>query len=258
VTVLRGAAWQAEVVESGDRLAVPLATARRIAFCALESGVGTSRLTALAARTLAGARRGRVLVAGLAENGAELLLPTPTAPGSGPLETRVPDAVAEATTAHGSLRGIRAGTASDAVAAWNEGVAPIARFFDVVVADWGVQPVDGGPHGSSLLDAAATAHVVCLVSAAERASSEVAIAAATALRTALPGTDVVVALVDRIRSGSPWPAIAARTAPVPVVPIPHDAMVARTGRAATGTRRAVLGLAGLLMAGADPTARRAS
>ena len=262
MTLLRGAAWQAEVVESGDRLAVPLATARRIAFCALEPGVGTSRLTVLTARTLAGARRGRVLVAGLAENGAELLLPTPAAPAlgfggpdSGRLETGVPDAVAEATTAHGSLRGIRAGIGA---AAWDERVAPIARFFDVVIADWGVQPIDGGTHGSGLLDAAATAHVVCLVSAAERASSEAAIAAATALRTALPGTDVVVALVDRTRSGSPWPAIAARTAPVPVVPIPHDAMLARTGRAATGTRRAALGLAGLLMAGADPSARSAS
>ncbi len=239
MSVLRGAAWQAEVVEAGDRLAVPLATARRIAFCSLAPGVGVSRTAALAARTLARARRGRTLVADLVPDGAVGLLPPAAAT---PLDPGTPSAVGDTTTAHGGIRGIRAGIGVDA---WDGRVAPIVRFFDVVVADWGVQPPDGG-----LLDAAATSHAVCLVSDAERGSSEAAIAAAAAIRSALPGTDAVVALVDRRRSGSPWPKIAARTAPVPVLAIPFDAELARSGRASLGTRRAVLTLAGRLMAGA--------
>jgi hypothetical protein len=248
VTILRGAAWQAEVVEAGDRLAVPLATARRIAFCSLEPHAGVSRLAVLTARTLARARRGRLLVADLTPDGAENLLP----PATAATDDGLPRAVVDATAAHGVIRGIRAeGGAGDPTAGWDAQVAPIVRYFDVVVADWGVRPVDGG-----LLDIAGTAHAVCIVSAADRASSEATIAAARALRDALPGTEAVVALVDRARTGSPWPAIAARIAPVPVLPLPFDAELARTGRASLATRRAALTLAGLLMPRATTTGVR--
>lgn len=118
---------------------------------------------------------------------------TPTGPGGPggpgtPAEPGGPGAPTILSGRSGPARSGDAGSAGGSAVLWSGAVGPIARFFDVVVTDWGLRhpAVDLEPvlAGSS---------VVCLVVRAEDAALD----AAAALLDRLPGHNVVVAAVGR-------------------------------------------------------------
>ncbi|MFJ3385890.1 MULTISPECIES: hypothetical protein [unclassified Curtobacterium] len=103
---------------------------------------------------------------------------------------------------------------------WADAVDPIARFFDVVVGDWGRRSpfVDLGA-------VAEDAHVVALVCAADRAAIEAAVSHAEAVRAHAAGTEVVVVPVDVTGEGQRAARTAATWDHVRVLPVPHDPAV---------------------------------
>jgi len=127
------------------------------------------------------------------------------------------------------------------VAEWTDQLSPIARFFDLVLTDWGVRPA-----GEDLQQVAYSGHVLVLVS---RADQPAAVAAANAVAglTALPEPPrLMLALADVDRTATPRrlaPTLA-ESLGVPVFRLPYDPVVgsgwlAAAGRRSSGARRAV-------------------
>jgi hypothetical protein len=100
---------------------------------------------------------------------------------------------------------------------WFEQVSPIARFYDLVITDWGVRhpQVD-------LRQVARASHVVCLVARADRYPAEEAAALLPALSEAEDQPRVVLALVDVGRTAGRTPQLLRSQLAAPVLPIPYD------------------------------------
>jgi hypothetical protein len=100
---------------------------------------------------------------------------------------------------------------------WFEHVTPIARFYDLVITDWGVRhrQVD-------LRQVARASHVVCLVARADRNPAEEAAALIPALAEMEDQPRVVLALVDVGRTAERTPQLLRSQLPVPVVSVPYD------------------------------------
>jgi hypothetical protein len=207
------------VREHDAAVRVPSPVCRRIGFVQLAPGAGGSSTAAAVATVLARRRTGMVLAVDASPSPRGLLavlgapaVPTAPAPHAGTAaEARA--GLSRAPSGCYALD-LRPGRAAAAAA------APIGRFFDVVVTDWGLRP--------DLEPVLAGSHVVCLVVRSEDA------AAAALLRhlTARPATPpVVVALVGRSRR-FPGPA-------VPVEPRPRHylRLAAELMRPTGGDRR---------------------
>lgn len=194
-----------------------LPTARRIGFVSLDTGAGTTTLAEQTIRILAARRSDPVLAVDVAGGALAARL--------GASETAPSDTRAGARTTADAVTGLGAGdgwfslhpaAADGAVGAWLAEAAPITRFFDVSVTDFGARHplVD-------LAQCAALCDVVCLVGSSRRAPAELARAVAPAI-AALPERPApVLALIDRSRDGD---AVARAMAgdPWPVVGIPFD------------------------------------
>jgi len=139
---------------------------------------------------------------------------------------------------------LRPRDAEDAVGAWLSEAAPIARFFDVSVTDFGARhPV------VDLAACAALCDVVCLVADARRSPAEHARSVVDAISGLPESPSVVLALVDHAREGDGVARALATGADHPVVAVPFDAGLAAGGNARrSATRLAVVELAAALVA----------
>ena len=140
---------------------------------------------------------------------------------------------------------------------WFEQVTPIARFYDLVITDWGVRQ-----RQVDLRQVARASHVVCLVARADRYPAEEAAALVPALSEVEDQPRVVLCLVDVGRTGGRTPQLLHDQLQVPVLTIRYDARRA-SGRPIasrqlpTRTRLAYIRLSTALMAEAvRPSYRR--
>ncbi len=249
---------------AADRvLRMPIPLSRRISFVSLRGGSGTSSTAAYVASIYARRRSGMVLGVDAAPGEAGLTWHAGVPDGavqrpSGARLTarRATDAIDGLPRTRAGLYTLdlgaepgagRSGTVPPGAAAWQEQLPPIARFFDVVTADWGAR--------SWRLDLAAVAaasHVVCLVSRADRHALEDAAAVVPALLGHEDRPRVVLAAVDVGRTGGRAAPLLARRLDVPVCAVPYDAARAATRPAsstalATRTRIAYTALATTLL-----------
>lgn len=251
------------------RIRVGLPLSRRIAFVSLAGGAGTTTAVVSVAAALAGRRTGSLLAVdadgGRSGLGPHLNVVRP--PGSDaargadqaferrrlartvedaraglPLAGRLP--VLDLNAAEPDDQPTRA-VRPRSVAEWTDQLGPIARFFDLVLTDWGVRPA-----GEDLEQVAYSGHVLVLVS---RADQPAAVAAANALAglKALPEAPrLLLALVDVNRTATPrrLAGTLAESLGVPVFRLPYDPVVGSgwlhaAGRRGPGSRWAIARLA---------------
>ena len=219
-------------------------TSRRIGFVSLEPGAGATTLAEQVLRVVASRRPEPTLAIDVAGGERDLgaRLGAPATPPS--------DARAGARTTADALTGLAPGEgwfalrpapAEGAVAAWLGEAAPITRFFEVSITDFGAR--------HPLVDLAACAalcDVVCLVSDARRPAAELARAVAPAVAALPEGPTPVLALVDHSRAGGAVARTMA-TDPWPVVGIPFDRGLHSGGRASGPARHALLQLSATVL-----------
>jgi MinD-like ATPase involved in chromosome partitioning or flagellar assembly len=217
-----------ELITSDALLRSPLALSRRIGFVQLRGGSGASSTAGYVASMLAHRRTGMVLGVNASAGEANMLWQ------AGLMRSVAGGARSEHRRSHpASAADARAGLpvsgtgllgldlARDHLAAsagtWFEQVTPIARFYDLVITDWGVRhrQVD-------LRQVARASHVVCLVARADRYPAEEAAALVAALAEVEDQPSVVLVLVDVGRTAERTPQLLAGQLPVPVSSIPYD------------------------------------
>ena len=211
-----------ELRTSDALLRSPLALSRRIGFVQLRGGSGASATAGYVASMLARRRAGMVLAVNASAGEANLLwhagLTRSVGNSASDDHRRMhPSTAADARAglpiagtglialdlARDQL-GVSAGT-------WFEQVTPIARFYDLVITDWGVR--------HSQVD---LRHVVCLVAHADRYPAEEAAALVPALSEVEDHPQVVLALVDVGRTAGRTPQLLRDQLQVPVLTIPYD------------------------------------
>jgi MinD-like ATPase involved in chromosome partitioning or flagellar assembly len=258
-----------ELVALDEAITRPLATSRRIAFLHLDGGVGCSTLAAGVVDVLAsrrGRRAGRVAVVDAAGSlhGVGEASGVPAADRVTPASLvrasarRYADAVdGLSSTSSGALY-VGLGRADSAHwpatgQEWGDEVDGIARFFDLVVTDWGrrvSRPTIAGIAESS--------HAVCLVSSSERASLERALAVAPAIAATPRVGGVMIAVVDRDGRGPTSVALDAGPVKPPIVFLPTDRGLSRGARpvdSSSAQRRGYLSIAAALVRAAAASDR---
>ena len=227
----------------------PVGSVRRIGFLQLEPGVGATTLARETLRIVAERRTDPPLTVDVTADGA-------LAAHLGADVTPPSDRRAYARTSADATAGLSrgpdgafvlrpSGTQTDATGAWLDEAAPISRFFDIAITDFGPRhpTVD-------MAAAAALCDVVCLVSSAERGAAELSRSLAGAV-TGLPERPrVVLALSDLSGTARRAPEAVAAHSLDPVVRIPRDPGLA-AGAAARSLRAriALLELTAALVAG---------
>jgi MinD-like ATPase involved in chromosome partitioning or flagellar assembly len=217
-----------ELITSDALLRSPLALSRRIGFVQLRGGSGASSTAGYVASMLAHRRTGMVLGVNASAGEANMLWQaglTRSVAGGARSEHRrshpasAADARAGLPVSGTGLLGLD--LARDHLAAsagtWFEQVTPIARFYDLVITDWGVRhrQVD-------LRQVARASHVVCLVARADRYPAEEAAALVAALAEVEDQPSVVLVLVDVGRTAERTPQLLGGQLPVPVSSIRYD------------------------------------
>jgi MinD-like ATPase involved in chromosome partitioning or flagellar assembly len=248
-----------ELTSSDTLLRSPLALSRRIGFVQLRGGSGASATAGYVASMLARRRTGMVLAVNASAGKTNLLwqagLTRSAARESSNLHRRAHPASAADARAGLPVTGtglIALDLARDHLATsagtWFEQVTPIARFYDLVITDWGVRhrQVD-------LRQVARASHVVCLVTRADRYPAEEAAALIPALSEVEDQPRVVLALVDVGRTAERTPQLLRDQLQVPVLTIPYDPLRASarpvsSRRLPTRTRLAYTRLCTALMA----------
>ena len=248
-----------ELTTSDMLLQSPLALSRRIGFVQLRGGSGASSTAGYVASMLARRRTGMVLAVNASAGETNLLwhagLTRSAARGARNALSRAHPASAADARAGLPVTGtglIALDLARDHLATgagtWFEQVTPIARFYDLVITDWGLRhrQVD-------LRQVARASHVVCLVSRADRYPAEEAAALIPALSEVEDQPRVVLALVDVGRTAERTPQLLRSQLQVPVLTIPHDPLRAAarpvgSRQLPTRTRLAYIRLCTALMA----------
>jgi MinD-like ATPase involved in chromosome partitioning or flagellar assembly len=230
-----------ELTASDTLLRSPLALSRRIGFVQLRGGSGASSTAGYVASMLARRRTGMVLAVNASAGETNLLwqagLNRSAAAGASDYQRRAHPSSAADARAGLPVTGtglIALDLARDHLATsagtWFEQVTPIARFYDLVITDWGVRhrQVD-------LRQVARASHVVCLVTRADRYPAEEAAALIPALLDVEDQPRVVLALVDVGRTGERTPQLLRSQLQVPVLTIPYDPL--RAAARPVGSRR---------------------
>ena len=248
-----------ELTSSDGLLRTPLALSRRIGFVQLRGGTGASSTAGYVASMLARRRAGMVLAVNASAGEMNLLwqagLTRSTAHGATDQQRRShPSAAADAraglpVTGTGLIAlDLARDHLSVSAGTWFEQVTPIARFYDLVITDWGVRhrQVD-------LRQVAGASHVVCLVARADRYPAEEAAALLPALSQTEDHPRVVLALVDVGRTADRTPQLLRSQLQMPVLTIPYDPLRAAvrplaSRRLPTRTRLAYTRLCTALMA----------
>jgi MinD-like ATPase involved in chromosome partitioning or flagellar assembly len=262
-----------ELTTSDALLRSPLALCRRIGFAQLRGGSGASATAGYIASMLARRRTGMVLGVNASAGETNMLWQaglTRSSAGASRLNgasdqnrrlhpSSAADARAGLPVTGSGLIGLD--LAGDHLApsagTWFEQVTPIARFYDLVITDWGVRhwQVD-------LRQVARASHVVCLIARADRYPAEEAAALIPALAEVEEQPRVVLALVDVGRTAERTPQLLGSQLPVPVISIPYDPRRAQVRPVASrqlpsSTRLAYARLCTALMAEAvQPAFRR--
>jgi len=225
---------------------------RRIGFVSLESGSGATTLAERVLR-IAAVRRPEPALAidvagGERDLGARLGVAA-TIPNDTRVGARTTADALTGLTAGDGWFGLRPGLAGGAVGAWLAEAAPITRFFEVSVTDFGVRHPLG-----DLAACAALCDVVCLVTDARRSSAELARAVAPAI-AGLPERPIpILALVDRGRTGGAVARVMSSD-PWPVIGIPFDRGLRSGGRpSGRSAHRALLQLAATALSGREAEA----
>jgi MinD-like ATPase involved in chromosome partitioning or flagellar assembly len=256
-----------ELTTSDALLRSPLALSRRIGFVQLRGGSGASSTAGYVASMLARRRTGMVLGVNASAGETNLLWHaglTRSASRANEDQRRLhPISSSDARTGL-PVTGtglIALDLARDHLAAsagtWFEHVSPIARFYDLVITDWGVrhEQVD-------LRQVARASHVVCLVARADRYRAEEAAALLPALSEVEDQPGVVLALVDVGRTAERTPQLLRNQLQTPLVAIPYEqrraaARPVASRRLPNSTRLAYTRLCTALMAEAlKPAYRR--
>jgi len=257
-----------ELTASDTLLRSPLALSRRIGFVQLRGGTGGSSTAGYVASLLARRRTGMVLGVNASAGQANMLwqagltrsaLQAPHERHRRTHPSTAADARAGLPVSGTGL--IALDLARDHLAAsagtWFEQVTPIARFYDLVITDWGVRQ-----RQVDLRQVATASHVVCLVARADRYPAEEAAALLPALAEVEDQPRVVLALVDVGRTAERTPQLLRSQLPVPVVSIPYERRRAQARPVASRhlpswTRLAYIRLCTALMAEAvQPAYRR--
>lgn len=239
-----GATGRVRLTEWDAAIRGGLPTTRRIGVVSLTPGAGTSTVAHQLTRAIAARRNEPVLavdVSSAAAGLAERLGARPVAPDETRAAARTTAEALNGLNERDGIVALRPRDTGDAVGAWLGEAAPIARFFDVAVTDFGARhPV------VDLAACAALCDVVCLVSDARRTEAEHARSVVDAV-CGLPETpSVVLALVDHAREGDGVARAFASGAEYDVVPVPFDAGLAGGRRA----RRSMTHLAVVRLAAA--------
>ena len=219
-------------------------TSRRIGFVSLGAGAGATTLAEHVLRVVAARRLPPSLavdVAGGERNlGARIGAPL-TAPSDARAGARTTADALTGLTAGDGWFALRPALAEGPVASWLAEAAPITRFFEVSITDFGVRhPL------ADLAGCAALCDVVCLVSDARRSPAELARAVAPAIAALPEGPIPVLALVDHSRVGGAVARTMASDA-WPVVGIPFDRGLRSGGRPSGPARHALLQLAATVL-----------
>lgn len=232
-----GASGRADLTEWDAAIRGGLSTARRIGVLSLATGVGTSTIAHHVTRAVA-ARRSQPILAVDVSAGASGLAARLGAAPVGPEEARADARTsAEATTGleeRDRVVALRPRDVSDPVAAWLREAAPITRFFDVSVTDFGARhPV------VDLAACAAMSDVVCVVADAGRSPAEHARSVLPAIAGLPESPRVVLALIDHDRRGDAV-ARALRNGTHPVVAVPFDRGLRSGGHPRSSSARLAL------------------
>jgi MinD-like ATPase involved in chromosome partitioning or flagellar assembly len=229
-----------ELTTSDALLRSPLALCRRIGFVQLRGGTGASATAGYVASMLARRRTGMVLGVNASAGEANLLwhagLIRPAGGARNDHRRARPSTSADAraglpVTGTGLIAlDLARDHLATSAGTWFEQVTPIARFYDLVITDWGVRhrQVD-------LRQVARASHVVCLVTRADRYPAEEAAALIPALSEVEDQPRVVLALVDVGRTAERTPQLLRGQLQVPVLAIPYDPL--RAAARPVGTRQ---------------------
>ncbi|MGC5169304.1 hypothetical protein ACLQ2Q_01490 [Microbacterium sp. DT81.1] len=254
-----GAGWadrQRVYVDLDRRVRTPLPTSRRVSVLSLAGGTGASSVAAAVA-ALAAARRARPVLAvdahgsthGLAEKLGWGSAERMTAPDAVRERARTFSEATNGLPHRGSLHFLGLGRESAAVwpadvAEWREAVAPIGRFFPLVVTDWGRRR-----ELTAVAEIARASHSVCVVAAADRRGLEEAASLVPAMRVEPGAPDVTLVLVDVSDAGGSATRVRLGPLDAPVLRVPFDARLASGIGAGGRTRRAWLAIAAAVIAG---------
>lgn len=234
-----------ELVALNSGLRRPVATSRRIAMVQLDGGTGATTAAARTATLLARRRGGGVLAVDTARGKAHLATYTQVTDPIG--LTQFLSTSSQRLTRAGvrsaipvSRAGVNvlgSGTGDQAPwptppPAWGNAIDRIGRFFDVILTDWGVRTGDG-----ELAQIIENHHAVIIMARADHAHGERAVELATAISRDMPGSELVVALADLSNAARPPSrqlSTQARAANVPILTIPFDRELSRSGGVSTG------------------------
>lgn len=215
----------AELVALDEAIRSPLPLSTRVGFVGVGGGVGCSVAAGLAASVLAARRPGRVLAVNASDRHRSLLwhagLTSDAHVDRGGDADRAGARRADDVTS--GLAHTPVGLAcidlvgpdpGGADSRWWEVVAPISRFFDFVVTDWGVRDA------ASDEDVTTSSALACVVAPADRTGLQRGLDLAETLREA--GTPAVMAVTDPRRRRTAAVAQMIDLLPVPAVEIPYD------------------------------------
>ncbi|MBA8793638.1 MinD-like ATPase involved in chromosome partitioning or flagellar assembly [Friedmanniella endophytica] len=211
--LLGGTAAARRLGTDDTRVRTPLTVSRRIAVVSVGGGTGCTTTVAALAGLLARRRRGPVLAVDAAGGQAGLLRRCGSeAPGEPDVEAEREAAAIRRTarTAADARQGLarsvsglhlldltEAGRARVPGQVWGAQVGPVARFFDLVLTDWGTRDAEE----SATL--AAESHLTVVVGRAAPASAAAAATRALELAGSGPGESVLVLLADVAGTGAP-------------------------------------------------------
>lgn len=214
-----------ELVRLDQEIRSPLPLSTRVGIVGVSGGVGASVAAGLASSVLAARRPGRILAVNASGDRRSLLWHAGLT-GDAHLDRardadrtgarRAEDVTAELARTPGGLSCIDllSTGAGGADARWWEVVAPIGRFFDFVVTDWGVRDA------RSCEDVTASSALACVTTTPDRSGLQRGVDLAHTLGAA--GTPALLAVVDSRRTSSAATEAMIDLLPVPAVRIPHD------------------------------------
>jgi MinD-like ATPase involved in chromosome partitioning or flagellar assembly len=217
--------WSRELEEADAAVRTPLGLSRRVGVVAVEPRSGASTVTAALVGLLASRRRGAVLGVDAGGGGLAALLGTGAAPAD-PEDQLGSDPGSDLGNPPrgGGLQRLDLARDDESwpapVERWRAEVAPVSRFYDLVVTDWGTRP-----WSADLTEAASTSHVVVLVARADRRAALEAAAGLSLIRDAGPSHGLLV-LVDVDRTSDRPAARLARQLGVPVTTVGHEPQLA--------------------------------
>ncbi|MFC7403986.1 hypothetical protein [Georgenia alba] len=229
----------------------PLPLSTRVGFVGVAGGVGTSTAAGLAVSVLVSRRGGRILAVNASSGRRSVLwragLTDDASPDPGTAAQRA-GARQAADAVQGLARTPGGGYAIDladadrttADARWWETVAPVSRFFDFVVTDWGVRRAD------DLSDVTASSSLVCVTTAADLPAIQHGLDLANTAEGA--GTRAVLAVVDTQARLTGALRVVLDRLPIPAVVLPHDLAHAATSPAPSTRLRATTNLGALRLA----------